>query len=124
MPEAYAFLLRFACGIESKLSAETEIFGQIKHAWSDFSGRGSPLSRQLSPLIQLLFQDAKAIRAQHLAASAACLLRLAGAPAARRPGDAGSDAADRRRPARHRQSDPGSPSSELWLWNRNPAARP
>jgi hypothetical protein len=64
--DAYAFLLRFACGIESKLSAETEIFGQIKQAWSDFSGRGSPLSRQLSPLVQLWFQDAKAIRAQHL----------------------------------------------------------
>ena len=46
--------------------AETEVFGQIKQAWRDFSGRASPLARQLSPWIQLLFQDAKAIRAQHL----------------------------------------------------------
>jgi glutamyl-tRNA reductase len=65
--DAYTFLLRFACGLESKLVAETEIFGQIKQAWREFSERGSPLARQLSPWIQLLFQDAKAVRAQYLA---------------------------------------------------------
>ncbi len=64
--DAYAFLLRFACGLESKLVAETEIFGQIKQAWRAFSERGTPLARQLSPWVQLLFQDAKVIRAQHL----------------------------------------------------------
>jgi len=64
--DAYAFLLRFACGLESKLVAETEIFGQIKQAWRQFSERASPLARQLSPLVQHLFQDAKAIRAQYL----------------------------------------------------------
>ncbi len=64
--DAYAFLLRFACGLESKLLAETEIFGQIKQAWRLFSERGTPVARQLSPWVQLLFQDAKAIRAQHL----------------------------------------------------------
>jgi hypothetical protein len=63
---AYAFLLGFACGLESKLVAETEIFGQIKQAWREFSERGTPLARQLSPWVQLLFQDAKAIRAQYL----------------------------------------------------------
>lgn len=64
--DAYAFLLRFACGLESKLVAETEIFGQIKQAWRSFSERGSPLARQLSAWVQLLFQDAKTIRAQYL----------------------------------------------------------
>jgi hypothetical protein len=64
--QAYAFLLRFACGLESKLVAETEIFGQIKQAWRSFGERGSPLCRQLSPWVQLLFQDVKAIRAQYL----------------------------------------------------------
>ncbi|HLK70361.1 MAG TPA: hypothetical protein VKT19_00275 [Steroidobacteraceae bacterium] len=64
--QAYAFLLRFACGLESKLVAETEIFGQIKQAWRSFSERGSALARALSPWVQLLFQDAKAIRAQYL----------------------------------------------------------
>ncbi len=77
--DAYSFLLRFACGLESKLVAETEIFGQIKQAWREFSsgdgvghgvghgvGKGA-LAPQLSPWIQLLFQDAKAVRAQYLA---------------------------------------------------------
>ena len=43
--DAYAFLLRFAAGLESKLVAETEIFGQIKQAWREFSERGSALAR-------------------------------------------------------------------------------
>jgi hypothetical protein len=64
--DAYAFLLRFCCGLESKLVAETEIFGQIKQSWRDFSERPSPLSKQLSSWIQHLFQDAKEIRAQYL----------------------------------------------------------
>lgn len=63
---AYAFLLRICCGLESKLVAETEIFGQIKQAWRDFSARGSRLARQLSPWMQHLFCDAKEIRAQYL----------------------------------------------------------
>ena len=55
--EAYAFLLRFGCGLESKLVAETEIFGQIKLAWRQFSERGTPLAGQLSAWMQLLFQE-------------------------------------------------------------------
>jgi hypothetical protein len=66
-PAAYAFLLRFCCGLESKLVAETEIFGQIKQSWRDFSDTGSTLAKHLSPWIQQLFQDAKEIRAQYLA---------------------------------------------------------
>ena len=30
--EAYAFLLRFACGLESRMAGETEVFGQIKES--------------------------------------------------------------------------------------------
>src|ERR1700728_1330361 len=63
---AYAFLLRICCGLESKLVAETEIFGQIKQAWRDFSSRGSRLAQQLSPWMQHLIRDAKEIRAQYL----------------------------------------------------------
>jgi hypothetical protein len=99
-PDAYAFLLRFACGLESKLVAETEIFGQIKQAWRDFSEPRLALARQLSPWIQQLFQDAKEIRAQYLVQPRQCLLWLAGAPAARRGARLRPDAAGRRRPAR------------------------
>jgi len=117
--EAYAFLLRFACGIESKLSAETEIFGQIKQAWSDFSGRGSPVSRRLSPLVQLLFQDAKAVRAQHLSSLGSVsygsqVRRLLGEQPAAGPTllvGAGQLA---------QAVGPWLTGSELWLWNRSP----
>jgi glutamyl-tRNA reductase len=123
--EAYAFLLRFACGLESKLVAETEIFGQIKNAWRQFSERGSALSRQLSPWMQLLFQDAKAIRAQYLgnlgsASYGSQVRRLLGAPssgvAEAAPGPtlligAGQLA---------QSVAPWLTGGELWLWNRTP----
>ncbi len=115
--EAYAFLLRFACGLESKLVAETEIFGQIKQAWRIFSERGSPLARQLSPWVQLLFQDAKAIRAQYLghlgsASYGSQVRRLLGDEPARSPtlligaGHLAQSVA------------PWLAGSELWLYNR------
>ena len=117
--DAYAFLLRFACGLESKLVAETEIFGQIKQAWREFSERRSPLSRQLSPWIQLLFQDAKAVRAQHLAKHGSAsygsqVRRLLGDDAKAGPtlligaGQLAQSVA------------PWLTGSELWLWNRTP----
>jgi hypothetical protein len=65
--EAYAFLLRFACGLESRMAGETEVFGQIKESWRDLSATPSVLSRQLDSLVQALFQDTKEIRATHLA---------------------------------------------------------
>lgn len=122
--EAYAFLLRFACGLESKLVAETEIFGQIKGAWRQFSERGTTLSRQLSPWMQLLFQDAKAIRAQYLgnlgsASYGSQVRRLLGAAA---------DAAETTNgptllvgAGQLAQSvAPWLTGGELWLWNRTP----
>lgn len=118
--DAYAFLLRFACGLESKLVAETEIFGQIKQAWREFSERGSPLARQLSPWIQLLFQDAKAVRAQYLAKLGSAsygsqVRRLLGDDARTGPtlligaGQLAQSVA------------PWLTGSQLWLWNRTSA---
>jgi glutamyl-tRNA reductase len=115
--DAYAFLLRFACGLESKLVAETEIFGQIKQAWRNFCEQGSPLARQLSPWIQLLFQDAKAVRAQHLAKLGSAsygsqVRRLLGEDAKDGPtlligaGQLAQSVA------------PWLTGSQLWLWNR------
>ena len=66
--EAYAFLLRFACGLESKLLGETEIFGQIKESWRAFSAAPSLQSRQLASCVQSLFQDTKEVRANQLSA--------------------------------------------------------
>ncbi|HEY3729769.1 MAG TPA: hypothetical protein VGL28_00765 [Steroidobacteraceae bacterium] len=114
---AYAFLLGFASGLESKLVAETEIFGQIKAAWRDFSEHGSPLARALSPWMQWLFQDAKTVRAQHLshlgsASYGSQTRRLLGDQAGGGPtlligaGQLAQSVA------------PWLPGSELWLWNR------
>lgn len=61
--DAYAFLLRFACGLESRLAGETEIFGQIKESWRVFSAAPGLLSRQLDSWVQLLFKDTKEVRA-------------------------------------------------------------
>jgi len=66
--EAYAFLLRFACGLESKLLGETEIFGQIKESWRAFAATPSLQSRQLAGSVQSLFQDTKEVRANQLSA--------------------------------------------------------
>lgn len=63
---AYEALLRLACGLESRLAGETEVFGQLKKAWARFSGRGSLLAAQLASTIQGLFRDVKAIRSQYL----------------------------------------------------------
>ena len=115
--DAYAFLLRFASGLESKLIAETEIFGQIKSAWRDFSVGESALARALSPWMQLLFQDAKAVRAAHLgqlgsASYGSQTRRLLGEAAAAGPTlliGAGQLA---------QSVSPWLPGSELWLCNR------
>jgi glutamyl-tRNA reductase len=115
--EAYAFLLRFACGLESKLVAETEVFGQLKQAWREFEGRGSLLARALAPVIQQLFQDAKAVRSEHLSALGSAsygsqLRRLLGEEAAAGPvlllgaGQLAQAVA------------PWIEAPELWLWNR------
>ena len=61
--EAYAFLLRFACGLESRLVGECEIFGQIKESWREFASAPNPLSRKLDGWVQRLFKDTKEVRA-------------------------------------------------------------
>jgi hypothetical protein len=117
---AYAFLLRFCCGLESRLVAETEIFGQIKQAWRDFSGRGSVLAKRLSPWIQQLFQDAKEVRAQYLAnlggvSYGSQVRRLLADEASAGPtllvgaGQLAQSVA------------PWLTGSELWIWNRTQA---
>jgi glutamyl-tRNA reductase len=114
--EAYAFLLRFACGLESKLVAETEVFGQLKQAWREFEERGSPLARALSPLIQQLFQDAKSVRSEHLSSLGSASY---GSQLRRILGDTPSGPVLLLGAGQLAQAvAPWIEAPELWLWNR------
>lgn len=64
--EAYEFLLRIACGLESEIIGETDIFGQFKTAWADYKKQHSTQIESLQHWIQKLFEDTKEIRTQHI----------------------------------------------------------
>lgn len=64
--DAYLFLLRFICGLESEILGETDVFGQFKEAWQKFSAQKGLFSIALGPWIQRLYEDTKEIRSQHL----------------------------------------------------------
>jgi glutamyl-tRNA reductase len=64
--EAYAFLLRHACGLESLMVGETEVFGQVKERWRAFTAEPSRQSANLAPVFQKLFEDVKTVRRSHL----------------------------------------------------------
>jgi len=64
--EAYRFLLQLACGLESEIAGETEIFGQIKQAWRDYEATHAAEARALRPWMQRLLQDTKEVRSEHV----------------------------------------------------------
>jgi glutamyl-tRNA reductase len=64
--EAYEFLLRFASGLESEIKGETDVFGQVKTAFRDFSTAHPERAGELHSVFQTLFEDTKEIRAQYL----------------------------------------------------------
>jgi hypothetical protein len=64
--EAYRFLLRWACGLESEVQGETDIFGQIKELWRRMEQISSPSYSDISPWIQRVFEDTKEIRSRYL----------------------------------------------------------
>jgi hypothetical protein len=63
---AYRFLLRVATGLESEIVGETDVFGQLKDAWSKFEKSGHAWSAELSPWTQKIFEDTKEIRSNFM----------------------------------------------------------
>jgi hypothetical protein len=119
---AYELLLRLACGLESRLAGETEVFGQFKQCWQEFSQSRSDLAGHVSGLMQALFRDVKDIRSRHLTGTGSAsygslvrrVLAAAGTPAtATAPVllvGAGQLA---------QTVGPWLKGQELWIWNRN-----
>jgi hypothetical protein len=64
--EAYGFLLRLACGLESEIAGETEIFGQIKQSWRDHEQSHPLAARRIRHWMQRLLQETKEIRSEHI----------------------------------------------------------
>jgi glutamyl-tRNA reductase len=68
--KAYSFLLKVACGLESEIKGETEIFGQMKEGWKSLSTFIDPETADprvsLAYWIQKLFEDTKEIRTRYL----------------------------------------------------------
>lgn len=62
--DAYRFMLQLACGLESEIAGETEIFGQIKDAWRDYESADPESAAALRPWMQRLLQDTKEIRSE------------------------------------------------------------
>lgn len=117
-PRAYAFLLRLACGLESRLPGETEVLGQLKQCWVAFEASRPLLAQQLRPFMQSLFRDVKDVRSRFLsglgsASYGSLVRRLLDAPGAPGPvlligaGQLAESVA------------PWLRGSELWLANRS-----
>ncbi len=64
--DAYEFLLRFACGLESEIKGETDVFGQLKTSVKTFLESHPGLATEQASLFQKLFEDTKEIRAEYL----------------------------------------------------------
>lgn len=64
--DAYEYLLRFACGLESEIKGETDVFGQVKTAFKNLSSQHPVLSESLNAIFQKLLEDTKEIRAHYL----------------------------------------------------------
>jgi hypothetical protein len=65
--DAYSFLLQTACGLNSAIPGESNILGQIKSAWTDWTQTElRPDAIRLEPLMQSLFSNCAVIRQQHL----------------------------------------------------------
>ena len=64
--QAYQFLLRVSCGLESQIVGETDIFGQVKEVWKNAHGIDSGLKAYLGFWMQKLFEDVKELRSRYV----------------------------------------------------------
>ncbi len=64
--EAYEFLLRFACGLESEIKGETDVFGQVKSVFKKMNQETPHLAAEWNHVFLKIFEDTKDIRAQYL----------------------------------------------------------
>jgi glutamyl-tRNA reductase len=64
--DAYQLLLRFACGLESEIKGETDVFGQVKTAFKNLAENNPALSQAFQPIYLKLLEDTKEIRTNYL----------------------------------------------------------
>lgn len=64
--EAYCYFLQFACGLESQVQGETDVFGQVKLAFRQLQERNPLLGRKFRAYFSSWLEDTKEIRAQFL----------------------------------------------------------
>jgi hypothetical protein len=121
--DAYRFVLRFAAGLESEVKGETDVFGQLKDAWTHYEAASGTWLEVLSPWYRRWLEDTKEIRARHLqnvgGSSYGSLVRRLLKQEGALPGDrilligAGHIA---------RSVAPWLTDLEVLVWNRTPAA--
>jgi glutamyl-tRNA reductase len=64
--QAYEYLLRFACGLESEIKGETDVFGQLKQAFKEFTDTDPASAVHFKSLLARIFEDTKEVRANYL----------------------------------------------------------
>jgi hypothetical protein len=60
--EAYQYLLKVSCGLDSQKKGEPHILGQVRKTWKSFEQAYQDRAKQLSTIMQAVFEDAKKIR--------------------------------------------------------------
>ena len=67
---AYEFLIRFACGLESEIIGETDVFGQLKEAWRHSHSQALRIQDEsvleLTAWMNRVFEDTKEIRTRYI----------------------------------------------------------
>lgn len=64
--DAYRFCLRIACGLNSPIVGETEVFGQFKALFRDFGYANYKYGSELRSFVESTISDAKSIRHRFL----------------------------------------------------------